>query len=32
MKIAVCDDNPKHINALENSIFEISRARNIKID
>ena len=32
MKIAVCDDNPKHINAIENSLFEISKARNIKID
>ncbi len=32
MKIAVCDDNPKHINTLENSLFEISKARNIKID
>ena len=32
MKIAVCDDNPEHINALENSLFEISKARNIKND
>ena len=32
MKIAVCDDNPKHINAIENSLFEIGKAENIKVE
>lgn len=32
MNIAICDDNSKHINTLENSLFEIGKAENIKVE
>ena len=32
MNIAICDDNSEHINTLENSLFEIGKAENIKVE